>query len=85
MDRALEEIVSACLIDSRIRDLVENIATMDNEKRNEFKKKMNIYFAGRSAEEDVQAYRFYKLVLEKYDEILEEVRKREGSERGGTP
>ncbi len=79
MDRALEEIVSACLIDSRIRDLVENIASMDEKKRNEFREKMSIYFAGKSAEVDVQAYRFYKLVLERYDEILEEVRKREGS------
>ncbi len=80
MDHALEEIISACLIDSRIRDLVESIASMSKEQREEFKKKMNIYFAGKSAEEDVQAYRFYKLVLERHREILEEVRKRERSE-----
>ncbi len=81
MDRTLEEIVSACLLDSRIRDLVESIASMDEKKREEFRRKMGIYFAGKSAEVDVQAYRFYKIVLEKYDEIIKEVRKRERSER----
>jgi hypothetical protein len=81
MDRVLEEIVSACLIDGRIREIVENITLMSKEKREEFKRKMNIYFAGRASDNDVQAYRFYKIVLENAEEILEEVRKREGVKR----
>jgi hypothetical protein len=81
MDKALEEIVSACLIDGRIKEIVENITSMSKEKREEFKRKMNIYFAGRSSDEDVQVYRFYKIVLEKAEEILREVRERERVKR----
>ncbi len=80
MDRALEEIVSACLIDGRIREIVQSIANMDEEERERFKKKIHIYFAGRTSDEDVQAYRFYKIVLERGREILEEVKKRERGE-----
>lgn len=80
MDRALEEIVEACLIDGRIREIVENLASMDERERKEFERKMKVYFAGRTSEEDVQAYRFYKIVLESAEEILREVRRRERGE-----
>jgi Tfp pilus assembly ATPase PilU len=77
MDKALEEIVSACLVDERIREIVESIASMDEKRRMEFKRKMNIYFAGRTSDEDVQAYRFYKIVLENAEEIIRGVKERE--------
>ncbi len=65
MDRnILDEIVRACVEDERLLEIVENIVNMNDVEREEFRIKVVRYFMDKTAEEDIQAYRFFKIVTE---------------------
>ncbi len=80
---AFEEIVKACLEDERLLDIVRNVARMSEGEREVFRRKVLRYFADKTSEVDVQAYRFFKFVLEdgNASKILEEV-ERLGRDQG---
>ena len=66
--REIEEIVKSCAEDDQLRRIVFNLNEMDIVQRKIFSKKMNIYFLSKKEFVDVQAYKFFKLLLN--DEIL---------------
>ena len=80
-DPNLKEVIKACIEDRRLLEIVKNISRMSEEEKSLFRKKMNAYFTSRSSDVDVQAYRFFKFVLEGDNvlRILEGVRENEKS------
>ena len=59
-----EEIVKKSAYDSELKKIVYYIASMNNEQKKDFKKKLNLYFFDKNSENDVEAYKFYKVLLE---------------------
>lgn len=75
----LRYIAEVCLKDERIHEIVSNIARMDEEQLREFKSKVVAYFMNKSSQDDVEAYKFFRLVLEddnakKILEICEQIK-----------
>jgi len=60
----LKSIAQACTGDQRIYDIVVSIANMTEEEKSGFKSKVLAYFINRKSPDDVEAYKFYKLLLE---------------------
>ncbi|ANQ53959.1 hypothetical protein XJ44_05900 [Thermosipho affectus] len=60
----LEYIARNCRDDKRLLNIVEDIAKMTQEEKDEFANKMRSYFMNKNTEEDRSAYRFFKVVLE---------------------
>ncbi|ODN30038.1 hypothetical protein [Fervidobacterium thailandense] len=60
----LRYIAEVCLNDERIYEIVSNIACMSEEQLREFKNKVIAYFMNKSSQDDMEAYKFYKIVLE---------------------
>lgn len=56
-------IAEACLNDERILEVIRNIADMSEEGRNDFKSKVLSYFMKKTSPEDIEAYNFYKIIL----------------------
>lgn len=67
----IQGIVEACKEDPRIRKIVEEIAAMEEDEREIFRKKVKSYFLSRTSSEDVEAYKFFKLILN--ESILKQV------------
>ncbi len=67
----VQEIVEACKEDPRIRKIVEEVASMSEEEREIFRKKVKAYFLSRTSPEDVEAYKFFKFILD--ETILKQV------------
>ena len=67
----VQEIVEACRKDPRIRKIVEEIASMDREEREIFRRKVKTYFLSKTSSEDVEAYKFFKFILD--ESILKRV------------
>ena len=82
-DPTLREIVRACLEDERLLEIVRDVCSMDGQRREEFRMKVVSYFMDKTSEQDVQAYRFFKTILQgnNAEVILREVR-RLGSGQG---
>jgi hypothetical protein len=59
-----EEIIKKTAYDSELKKIVYYIASMSDEQKEDFKKKLNLYFFDKNSENDVEAYRFYKVLLE---------------------
>uniref|UniRef100_A0A7C4VTU5 Uncharacterized protein n=1 Tax=Fervidobacterium thailandense TaxID=1008305 RepID=A0A7C4VTU5_9BACT len=75
----LRYIAEVCLKDERIHEIVSNIARMDEEQLREFKSKVVAYFMNKNSQDDVEAYKFFRLVLEddnakKILEICEQIK-----------
>ena len=66
-----DEIVKKCAYDPEMRKIIYYIASLaDNEKEN-FKKKVNMYFMNKNTDNDTEAYKFYKVLLaDKNAELL---------------
>jgi len=60
----LRNIAQACINDQRIYDIVVSIANMTEEEASVFKSKVLAYFINKKSPDDVEAYKFYKLLLE---------------------
>ncbi len=65
MDPVFAEVIKACIEDRRLLDIVRNIFRMSDEEREAFKRKLSIYFMDKFSDEDVNAFRFFRFVLEK--------------------
>jgi len=79
-DPVLEYIVRSCIEDPRLLDIVRSIARMSEEEKDAFLKKVSLYFINKSSEEDIEAYKFFKFVIQNSNakRILERVK---GNER----
>lgn len=77
MEENTKEIVKACLENKDLLDIVRTIASMKEEEKEIFKKKVNKYFFSKNSSEDVMAYKFYQFILvdENAKKVLDEVMK----------
>jgi len=64
VDPNIQIVAEACKEDEELRKVVQAIARMNREQREEFKQKVNEYFFNRVSPEDVEAWKFYKYILE---------------------
>ncbi|ABR30902.1 hypothetical protein SU69_05330 [Thermosipho melanesiensis] len=60
----LEYIAKSCKEDKRLLKILKDVANMTKEEKEEFSRKVRSYFMDKNSEEDSQAYRFFKIVLE---------------------
>ncbi|WP_448375978.1 hypothetical protein [Fervidobacterium sp.] len=73
-------IAEACVTDERIYDIIYSVSIMTDEELREFRAKVVNYFMNRNSAEDMEAYKFYKVILEdnnakKILELYEELKK----------
>lgn len=70
---ALNEIIKAANEDERIRSIIVRVAFMTDEEREDFKRKMMLYFIDKDSDVDVEAFKFFKLLLENLELIIEKL------------
>jgi|YelNatPaOPRAMG01_1025707.scaffolds.fasta_scaffold04430_2 hypothetical protein len=63
-EKEIKEIIRACAEDVNLRRIIFEIDRMCGEDRAIFGKKMDRYFFSKSSEEDLQAYKFFKTILD---------------------
>lgn len=63
MDDVLQEIVNACIEDRRIFEIVQAVAKMTAQEREQFESKVKNYYLSRTDQVDLQAYQFYTFIL----------------------
>lgn len=60
----INEIVRSCAEDEKLRRVVLDINDMNRKQREDFSKKVNVYFLSQKESNlEIQAYRFFKLLL----------------------
>jgi len=64
MEDVLQEIVRACREDKRIFEIVQSVALMSREEKEQLGAKVKNYFLDKTGQIDVQAYRFYNFILD---------------------
>ncbi|PHJ14179.1 hypothetical protein IM41_02415 [Fervidobacterium sp. SC_NGM5_G05] len=64
LNEELKIIAEACINDDRILEIVTSISKMSETERDNFKSKITSYFMKKNSKEDMEAYKFYKLILE---------------------
>ncbi|MCD6448990.1 MAG: hypothetical protein J7L34_00585 [Thermotogaceae bacterium] len=82
-DPVFEHVVKSCIEDSRLLDIVRNVARMSEEEKSVFLKKASLYFMNKSSEEDIEAYKFFKFILQENNAkgVLERVKEYERGSR----
>lgn len=70
---ALNEIVRVANEDERIKSIIIQLISMTSEEREDFKRKMMLYFIDKDSDVDVEAFRFFKLLLENLEPIAEKL------------
>ncbi len=63
MDDVLQEIVRACLEDQRILEIVQAVAKMTAQEKEQFESRVKSYYLSRTDQADLQAYQFYVFIL----------------------
>lgn len=71
MPDALNEIIKAANEDERIRSIIVRLFSMTDEEREDFKRKVMLYFIDKDSDIDVEAFKFFKIVLENLELIAE--------------
>ena len=69
MKPEVQQILNAMKEDSRIKAIVLQIIKMSSEERESFRKKVTYYFMNKNSEVDVEAFKFFKVVLENVNEF----------------
>ena len=64
MDEVLKVVAESCKADERLMDIVKHVASMSDEDKEEFERKVKKYFLRKQTPEDLEAYRFFCVVLE---------------------
>ncbi|HBT38563.1 MAG: Uncharacterized protein XD58_0063 [Thermotoga sp. 50_1627] len=64
MEDVLLQIANACAQDASLLEIVRHVASMSDEEKALFKTKVKVYFLNRTGEIDLQAYEFFRLILE---------------------
>lgn len=70
---ALNEIVRTANEDERIKSIIVQLSSMTSEEREDFKRKMMLYFIDKDSDVDVEAFKFFKLLLENLELIAEKL------------
>ncbi len=63
-EEEINEIVRACAEDKNLRRIVFQLEEMTEDQRSSFKLKMVNYFLGKNSDDDLQVYKFFKLILD---------------------
>lgn len=63
-EKEIKEIVKACAEDKNLRRIVFEIDGMREDQRSSFEVKMMNYFFGKNSPDDLQVYKFFKLILD---------------------
>ncbi len=58
-----KEVIKKCAYDTELKKIVYYVAELSKDELEEFKKKLNLYFMDKNTENDVHAYKFYKMLL----------------------
>jgi len=64
MEDVFLQIASVCVQDRSLLEIVKHVASMSDEEKELFKTKVKAYFLNRTDETDLQAYEFFRLILE---------------------
>lgn len=77
MGEVIEQIAEVCRNDSQLCEIVRAVARMSLEEKDVFGSKVRRYFLNKAGEVDVEAYKFYSVILEgdnsrKILELIEE-------------
>ncbi|MEN3007457.1 hypothetical protein [Pseudothermotoga sp.] len=64
MDDVLLQIAEACLHDERLIEVVKSIASMAEVEKELFRTKLKVYFLNKTGETDLQAYEFFRILLQ---------------------
>jgi len=59
----LDEIITACQEDERLREILGRILSMGTEERKDFRRKMNLFFLGKDNPADSQTRSFFQTLL----------------------
>jgi len=73
MKPEVQQILDAMKDDPRIKAIVLQIVRMSSEERENFRKKVTYYFMNKNSEVDVEAFKFFKAVLENIEELSEAI------------
>ncbi|ACM23853.1 hypothetical protein [Thermotoga neapolitana] len=73
MKPEVQQILDAMKDDPRIKAIVLQIIRMSSEERENFRKKVTYYFMNKNSEVDVEAFKFFKVVLENIEELSEAI------------
>ncbi|MGB9790759.1 MAG: hypothetical protein ACPLTP_09050 [Thermotoga caldifontis] len=64
MTDLLLQIAKACAQDESLLAVVKHVASMNEEEKESFRVKVKMYFLNKTDEVDLQAYEFFRLILE---------------------
>jgi len=64
MGEVIEQIAEVCKSDSQLREIVRAVARMSLEEKDVFVSKVRRYFLNKADKVDVEAYKFYSVILE---------------------
>ncbi len=64
MNDVLLRIAEACIHDERLLEVVKGIASMKETEKEFFKTKLKVYFLSKTEEADLQAYEFFRILLQ---------------------
>jgi len=64
MGEVIEQIAEVCKSDSQLREIVRAVARMSLEEKDVFGSKVRRYFLNKADKVDVEAYKFYSVILE---------------------
>ncbi|PLV57000.1 hypothetical protein [Thermotoga sp. SG1] len=73
MKPEVQQILDVMKDDPRIKAIVLQIIKMSAEERENFRKKVTYYFMNKNSEVDVEAFKFFKVVLENIEELSEAI------------
>ncbi|BBJ27471.1 hypothetical protein ATHSA_0340 [Athalassotoga saccharophila] len=75
-EEEIKEIVRACAEDMNLRRIVFQIEEMNEDQRSSFELKMVNYFLGKNSNDDLQVYKFFKLILDASvrDEVISKIK-----------
>ncbi|AJG39884.1 hypothetical protein TRQ7_00145 [Thermotoga sp. RQ7] len=73
MKPEVQQILNAMKDDPRIKAIVLQIIRMSSEERESFRKKVTYYFMNKNSEVDIEAFKFFKVVLENIEELSEAI------------
>lgn len=59
----MDEIITACQEDERLREILGRILSMGTKERQDFRRKMNLFFLGKDSPADAHSRSFFQTLL----------------------
>jgi len=81
-EEELNEIIIACIQDERLREILGRVLSMNEREKNDFRKKINLFFLDKTSHEDLQSKRFFNLITSDNNALLinNRIKEHHGSE-----